>query len=219
MEENIFKPLSEYGYPGIISLSFSTIWVIIKETVLSSMAFLSIGIIFIAWSGRTENHQYWKRTKTNSSWVGKILKINRNTFQKTSAPSLTIIWRRHTLGIFSHLALACLPQGRCVKSWEMQFLSLPEDGIHPKVVCDLYEDSLQIHKHCHKLLSTDWEICAMCGKWFFFKWQHINMFFRWLQIHLILGWADSQVISLKGKREYKTIKLWKKGFSSVGYPQ
>ena len=64
---------------------------------LSSIAFLSIGIIFIACSGRTENHQYWKRTKTDSSWVGKILKINRNTFQKTSAP-LTIIWRWKTLG-------------------------------------------------------------------------------------------------------------------------
>lgn len=55
-------------------------------------------------------------TKTNSSWVCKILKLNRNTFQKTSAPFLSTIWRQQTLGIFSHSAHACLPQGKCVNA-------------------------------------------------------------------------------------------------------
>lgn len=90
-------------------------------------------------------------------------------------------------------------------------MSLPEDGIHPKAVCDLHEDSLQIREHCHQLSSTDREICAMYGKQFFFKRQHVNMFFIWLQIHLILGRANSQVISLKEKRKYKGLKLWKEG--------
>lgn len=39
-----------------------------------------------------------------------------------------------------------------------------EDGIHPKAVCDLYEDSLYIGQHCHKFSSTDWKMCAMSAK-------------------------------------------------------
>lgn len=83
----------------------------------------------------------------------------------------------------------------------MQFLSLPEGGIHPKAVGDLYEDSLYIREHCHKLSSTDREICAMYGKQFFFKWQWMDVFFIWLQIHLILDCADPQVTSLKGEKK------------------
>lgn len=109
----------------------------------------------------------------------------------------------------------------------MQFLSLPEGGIHPKAVGDLYEDSLYIREHCHKLSSTDREICAMYGKEFFFKWQWMDMFFIWLQIHLVLDRADPQVTSLKGGKKDKSVKRRYKRVKSihiwichiVNYPQ
>lgn len=40
----------------------------------------------------------------------------------------------------------------------------PEDGIHPKAVCDLYQDSLHICQHCHKFSSVDWNTCVISVK-------------------------------------------------------
>lgn len=111
------------------------------------------------------------------------------------------------------------PRQMC-KSWRCNSWVYLKMASIPRLYVICMEDSLQIHKHCHKLLPTSTGkfvpcvvndsslsdntlICSSDGCRYTSSWAEL----------------DSQVISLKGKREYKRIKLWKKGFSFVGCPQ
>lgn len=145
--------------------SFTRITIVTRETFIAVWATCVVLTVqafpsdVITGFGMTEALTWFTDATKNSSIHSSVLRPAR--FARGARVSRRTLTNFHSCGKASVSRIG----HRRFKAHRAQ----PEDGIHPKAVRDLYEDSLQIRKHCHQLSSTDWGICAMNGKQFFFK--------------------------------------------------